>query len=92
MKLIQKKCPNCGADLEFDKSEKEVVCKYCNAKFSVEKDANDLVQEIFNPEDFARRQKAVAKAGKVITIIAGIIFILIFIMFIVSVLRMNGIM
>lgn len=38
MKLIEKKCPNCGAKLSFNENDKNVHCEYCNANYEVKKD------------------------------------------------------
>ena len=46
MKFIEKKCPNCGGDLEFKASDTEVTCKYCQRSFIIEKENNsDLLNE-----------------------------------------------
>lgn len=42
MRLIEKKCPNCGADLEFDENAKSCKCSYCKRSFEIERDVNDL--------------------------------------------------
>ena len=36
MKIIEKKCPNCGATLEFNVGDKETKCKYCGSEFIIE--------------------------------------------------------
>ena len=41
MALLPCKCPNCGAELEVDKSNEAAVCKYCNTPFIVEKAINN---------------------------------------------------
>ena len=46
MRLIEKKCPNCGANLEFDENDKSCKCQYCKRSFEIERDVNDL--EKFN--------------------------------------------
>ena len=38
MKIIEKKCPNCGANLEFDVGEKNVRCSSCRRLFAIEYD------------------------------------------------------
>lgn len=40
MKLIEKTCPKCGANLEFNINDKEVKCSYCNKQFIIEQDKN----------------------------------------------------
>lgn len=42
MKVIEKKCPNCGANLDFKVGERDVVCKSCRRKFAVEYGVDDL--------------------------------------------------
>lgn len=46
MKLIEKTCPKCGANLEFEPGAKEVKCSYCNKEFIIE--GNDNNSENFN--------------------------------------------
>ena len=40
MKLIEKKCPNCGAGLEFSDTDKSCKCQYCHRAFEIERDMN----------------------------------------------------
>lgn len=46
MKLVERKCPNCGAKIIFNKEDKEAKCNYCNSSFSVEKDYGEEVAKI----------------------------------------------
>lgn len=47
MKLIEKKCPNCGASLEFKDSDKNCKCSHCGSSFEIERDKSveDLVDQ-----------------------------------------------
>ena len=47
MKLIEKKCPNCGASLEFKDTDKSCKCSHCGSSFEIERDKNitDLVDQ-----------------------------------------------
>lgn len=47
MKIIEKKCPNCGGNLDFMVGERDVRCESCRRKFAVEYDAdiNDLSEK-----------------------------------------------
>ena len=36
MKIIEKKCTNCGANLDFKVGERDIVCKSCRRKYAVE--------------------------------------------------------
>ena len=38
MKLIEKKCPNCGANLEFSDTDKSCKCSHCNSAFEIERE------------------------------------------------------
>lgn len=71
MKLIEKTCPKCGANLEFEPGAKEVKCSYCNKEFIIE--GNDNNSENFNSEDI----KLISNAGKGITVVAVIIILII---------------
>ena len=42
MRLIEKKCPNCGANLEFDENDKSCKCQYCKRSFEIERDTDNL--------------------------------------------------
>lgn len=41
MKIIEKKCPNCGATLDFEVGERNVACKSCRRKFAIEYNHDD---------------------------------------------------
>ena len=34
--VLEYKCPCCGAGLKFDGASQELVCEYCDNRFSVE--------------------------------------------------------
>lgn len=38
MRIIEKKCPNCGASLEFDDKAKSCRCEYCKRSFEIERE------------------------------------------------------
>ena len=38
MKLIEKKCPNCGAGLKFDDNSTSVTCEYCSKTYYIQRD------------------------------------------------------
>ena len=40
MKIIEKKCPNCGGNLDFKVGERDVKCESCRRKFAVEYDTD----------------------------------------------------
>lgn len=41
MQLIEKKCPNCGANLSFEENAKSCKCEYCNREFEIKRDSNE---------------------------------------------------
>ena len=73
MKLIEKKCPNCGASLEFSETAKSCKCDYCHRAFEVERD-NNGVNIDFNLSELEAPAKAISKA---FIIIFSLIFIFI---------------
>ena len=42
MNLIEKKCPNCGASLEFNETDKSCKCEYCHRSFEIERTGDNL--------------------------------------------------
>ena len=42
MRIIEKKCPNCGANLEYKVGERDVKCASCRRAYAVEYD-HDIV-------------------------------------------------
>lgn len=65
MRLIEKKCPNCGGGLKFTFEDKETKCEYCGRCFEIERDEKiaDNEDEMFNSENYAltEEQKKAAK-------------------------------
>ena len=69
MKLIEKKCPNCGAGLEFKDSDKSCKCAHCGSSFEIERD-----KSIDNLND----QFDLKPLDKAFSILSFVIFIVIF--------------
>lgn len=38
MKIIEKTCPNCGANIEFNKGDEKVQCSYCKKTYVIEEE------------------------------------------------------
>ncbi len=38
MKIIEKTCPNCGANIEFNKGDEKVKCEYCKKSYVIEEE------------------------------------------------------
>ena len=66
MKLVEKKCPNCGGELKFGPDDKETKCEYCGKSFEIERDekVSDSKENLLNSEMYSltEEQKEVAKA------------------------------
>lgn len=46
MKIIEKKCPNCHANLEFDVGEVNVKCPNCRRAYAIEYDKDFVDPEV----------------------------------------------
>ena len=91
MKLVEKKCPKCGADLSFDRTSKEVTCKYCNTSFEVFKDTDDIVDtvsDMIDPDIFKLQAKMFKNVSKFSTGVFLFIFIVAIAMFIIIAINM----
>ena len=75
MKIIEKKCPNCGGNLDFKVGERDVKCESCRRKFAVEYDA-DI-------SDLSEKAMDALKAADVSLRPVGRMFIVIFCAFFV---------
>ena len=78
MKFKEKKCPNCGADLEFSETDKTCKCQYCKRSFEIERDLSDI-------EKFNLVYDKIHKPMKMFFIIPLAIFCIIFIFVVVMI-------
>lgn len=80
MRLIEKKCPNCGASLEFNENDKSCSCQYCHRSFEIERDTSldvkDLAQQ-FNLSELEKPLKIFSMGFTFTYIIFFVIFILV---------------
>ena len=51
MRLVEKKCPNCGGELKFNINDKDTTCEYCNKSYEIERE-NDDKEELFNADNY----------------------------------------
>ncbi len=91
MKLIEKKCPNCGGSLEFSETAKSCKCEYCHRAFEIERNESTSVSDIaeqFNLSELEVPVKTFTKmfAGSyiVFTVLSIIVFVGIFAIVITS--------
>ena len=71
MRLVEKKCPNCGANLEFGEKDKSCKCNYCHRAYEIERDESLNVGDIaeqFNLSEFKGPLKTIGIIHIVITI------------------------
>lgn len=53
MRLIEKKCPNCGASLSFGDTDKSCKCEYCKRSFEIERNNDNFsLNELKTPAKF----------------------------------------
>ena len=52
MKIVQKKCPSCGAKLELTPGEMEGTCNYCNNDFIIDDDVIEVKVEVKDDYDY----------------------------------------
>ena len=70
MKLINKKCPNCGANLKFSLSDTSVTCEYCSTQVLIEHERANMYKPV---EDSNARRIYVNKATEVLKWISRIL-------------------
>ena len=82
MKIIEKKCPDCGADLKFDIKDKETKCRYCKSEFIIED--NNIDKNNINLDDIVLNKKIIKVFSIFHFLIAFVIFAITIAMFIVG--------
>ncbi len=78
MKIVEKKCPGCGANLKFGENDTNVKCEYCGKELYIQRDEKKYAK--VDEEHIANAYKFVDEVGKPIA--KGIAFVQI-IMFII---------
>lgn len=89
MKLVQRKCPNCGASLSFDEEAKKVTCEYCKQTLTIEREEN---HNNFDTTDFSLHvakyyEKKNNNFGKKVAITIVIVLVLVFVVSCISILN-----
>lgn len=62
MKIVEKKCPGCGADLKFGENDTNIKCEYCGKELYIQKDEKKY--EKFDEAHLADAYKFVDEFGK----------------------------
>ena len=88
MKIIEKKCPNCGGNLDFKVGERDVKCESCRRKFAVEYDAdiNDLSEKAMDALKSA--DISLRPVRRMFLVIFGVFFIIVAAMITISIIAM----
>ena len=94
MKLVEKKCPNCGGSLKFSFEDKETKCEFCGRCFEIERDDNlaDDNEEMFNASNYklTEEQKKAAKTALGVFAAFSIVQIIPIIIFAVCIIGIVG--
>lgn len=76
MKIVEKKCPNCGASLDFKVGERDIVCNHCRRKFAVKYDGVDFAKLSADEVNSLKDVNIDLKPLRNIFITAAIIFVI----------------
>ena len=95
MRLVEKKCPNCGAGLKFNDNDTNVVCEYCNKTYYIQKDEKKSAK--VDDAHYADAFKFVNEVGKPIFkafafmhfVVPVIAFVIITIVMLISIFSFN---
>lgn len=77
MKIVEKKCPNCGASLDFKVGERDIVCNHCRRKFAVKYDGVDFAKLSADEVNSLKDINIDLKPLRNIFITAAIIFVIV---------------
>ncbi len=77
MKIVEKKCPNCGASLDFKVGERDIVCNHCRRKFAVKYDGVDFAKLSADEVKSLKDANIDLKPLRNIFITAAIVFVII---------------
>lgn len=76
MKLIQQKCPKCGAPLEFNENDLLVTCEYCKEKIKIKRsDSKNHEDYILEVENYYKKKYDRDMYSKRAAIVTAILFI-----------------
>lgn len=66
MKLIETKCPKCGAGLEVDFEQRKAVCPYCGSSMIIEQDTADTAVPALDKKQAKAKAKEEKKQAKLL--------------------------
>lgn len=82
MRLIEKKCPNCGANLEFNETDKSCKCEYCKRSFEIERDEKINSSDLSEQYNLNEASKSILKIAGITMVTPMVVFAIIFIIII----------
>lgn len=76
MKLIQQKCPNCGAPLQFNEDDSFISCEYCKKKIKIKKESHNTSEiYVLEVEKYYKNKYKQKISIKVMAIVVALIAI-----------------
>lgn len=84
MKIIEKKCPNCGAGLNFDENDKSCKCEYCKKEFEIERDQQNNSNNLPDQFKLSEAGKSFMKIAGITMLVPSIFFIIIFLIIVTT--------
>lgn len=66
MKLIETKCPSCGAELEIDFEQRKAVCPYCGSSMMIEQRLANTAVPVMDKKQAKTKAKEEKKKAKLI--------------------------
>lgn len=73
MRIIESKCPGCGANVKFNESDNKGICEYCKKEFTITKDPQE--EFLLSVNEFSKDvMKQVSSSFKISRIMFFIVF------------------
>jgi len=93
MRLVEKKCPNCGGELKFGFEDKETKCEFCGRSFEIERDEKiaDNKDEMYNAENYALTEEQRKAATAVVGTFAAMQIIPVIFIIVVAIIAFAGV-
>lgn len=75
--LMKMQCPNCGAQLEFDKKRNTMYCEYCGTKLlQVEEPKPEKAKKVEKTVKVVHVHKHEGRSGGTWQIVVGVLFLM----------------
>ena len=87
MRLVESKCPGCGANVKFNENDTKGVCEYCKKEFTITKDPQE--EFLLSMNEFSKDiMKHVSSSFKISRIIFFIVFFMAFAIILFVIIKM----